>query len=353
MQDATCGVGGTELGQSFENRAILHMDPTPSGERGGYSIDSRSIAVPFSAPPITCETQAVPNDFSFVAVDFETANSHPGSICAVGVVGVRDAKVTDRWSTLVNPEDEFNEINVGIHGITPDQVARAPTFEVVHGALLEWLDGGIMVAHGAFDRAALNSAIAVYSMAAIEVDFVNSQTVVRRTWPNWSRKGYGLAAMSEALGIPLNHHDPLSDAEAAAEIMISAWKESDFRFDERIQGWSTGELGRGSPTDNCTGEGNPDGIFAGEVVVFTGAAGPSRKELSEAANELGMTIKASVTKDTTMLVSGEVTSPLVKGGRSSKQKKAEQLIAQGHDIHIMGPDEFLKMIEFDRRRGEN
>ena len=291
---------------------------------------------------------------SFTAVDFETANSHPGSICAVGVAEVRDGTVSDRWSTLVNPEVEFNPINIGIHGITPERVERAPTFELVHDALSERLDGGIMVSHGAFDRAALSHASSKYSLPEIDVDFVNSQLVVRRTWPDRSRKGYGLAAVSDALGIPLNHHDPLSGAEAAAEIMIRAWNETDLGFEEWIQDWRLGKIGsrhglRQNPADKYTGEGNPDGIFAGEVVVFTGAAGPSRKELAEVAKSLGMTVKGSVTKDTTMLVSGELTSPLVIGGQSSKQKRAEQLISQGHDIHIMGPGEFLAMIEVDRR----
>ena len=284
---------------------------------------------------------------SFVAVDFETANSRSGSICAVGLAEVRDGQVTDRWSSLVNPEDGFNPINVEIHGITPDQVSRAPTFEGIYGYLFERLNGGIMVSHGAFDWAALKSAVDNYSLTPATVDFVNSQTVVRRTWPDRSKKGYGLAAVSEMLGIPLNHHDPLSDAEAAAEIMIRAWGETEFGFAEWIQGWRLGKKGISgkNPAAGYTGEGNPEGIFAGEVVVFTGAAGRSRQELSEAAKNLGITVKGSVTKDTTMLVSGELTSPLVTGGKSSKQKRAELLISRGQDIHIMGPAEFLAMIE--------
>lgn len=296
--------------------------------------------------------QVMQDTSSFVAVDFETANSHPGSICAVGVAEVRGGKVTDRWSTLVNPEDGFNPINVSIHGITPQQVDRAPIFEAVHNALRERLEGGIMVSHGAFDRAALSNASRKYSLPEIKADFVNSQTVVRWTWPDRNRKGYGLASVSEALGIPLKHHDPMSDAEAAAEIMIRAWNETDLGFDDWIQGWRLGKMQRSarsrpSSAETYTGAGNPDGIFAGEVVVFTGAAGPSRERLSEVAKSLGMTVKGSVTKDTTILVSGEITSSLVKGGQSSKQKRAEQLISRGQDIHIMGPGEFLAMIDID------
>ena len=173
----------------------------------------------------------------FEAVDVETANSDYGSICALGVVKVRDGVIVDRWKTLVNPETEFLPRNIEVHGITPDEVAQAPTFPDVYKALIRWLESGIMVSHGAFDRTALRKASNRYALPGVNVDFVNSQTVAKSTWPKLRRKGFGLAPVTNALGIQLNHHDPLSDAEAAAEIVIRAWKTSGLGFDAWIQDW--------------------------------------------------------------------------------------------------------------------
>jgi DNA polymerase III epsilon subunit-like protein len=38
----------------------------------------------------------------FAAIDFETANYVPGSVCSIGVVTVRDGMITERFYELIN-----------------------------------------------------------------------------------------------------------------------------------------------------------------------------------------------------------------------------------------------------------
>lgn len=54
---------------------------------------------------------------NFIALDFETANADLSSICQVGLVAFRDGKVADTYTTLVDPEDHFDSMNISIHGI--------------------------------------------------------------------------------------------------------------------------------------------------------------------------------------------------------------------------------------------
>ena len=61
---------------------------------------------------------------SFVALDFETANGSPESICSVGMVKVIDHQITETFYTLVNPEDYFSNINIKIHKIKPSDVTN-------------------------------------------------------------------------------------------------------------------------------------------------------------------------------------------------------------------------------------
>ena len=58
---------------------------------------------------------------TFNAIDVETANYSRSSICQIGIAKVVDGAVVDRWSTLVNPEDEFIGHLTRIHGISPEQ----------------------------------------------------------------------------------------------------------------------------------------------------------------------------------------------------------------------------------------
>ena len=49
---------------------------------------------------------------NFTSIDVETANADLSSICQIGVVKFVDGTIVDKWSTLVDPEDEFDLINV-------------------------------------------------------------------------------------------------------------------------------------------------------------------------------------------------------------------------------------------------
>ena len=44
---------------------------------------------------------------NFVAIDFETANNHPSSVCSVGLVKVKDGVIVDSFYSLIKPEPEY------------------------------------------------------------------------------------------------------------------------------------------------------------------------------------------------------------------------------------------------------
>jgi DNA polymerase III epsilon subunit-like protein len=48
----------------------------------------------------------------FIVIDVETANSNLSSICQVGIAIFSDGKFAESWSSLVNPKDYFDDINV-------------------------------------------------------------------------------------------------------------------------------------------------------------------------------------------------------------------------------------------------
>ena len=67
----------------------------------------------------------------FVAIDFETANADLASICQVGIVTFEYGQAIETWGSLVNPQDNFDWINVDIHGIDENAVKDAPTFHQI------------------------------------------------------------------------------------------------------------------------------------------------------------------------------------------------------------------------------
>lgn len=156
----------------------------------------------------------------FVAIDFETACNDRSSACAVGVVRVEGGRVTARAHRLIRPPTARFEFT-WVHGITWPQVARELTFPGVWAGLAPLLDGAeFLVAHNAaFDRSVLQACCAHYGLEPPPLPFVCTVRVARRTWRLPDVK---LPTVCRHLGIRLNHHEALSDAEACAEVLLAA-----------------------------------------------------------------------------------------------------------------------------------
>lgn len=155
---------------------------------------------------------------TFVAVDFETADRYRDSACAIGLVRVEQGQVAAKVHHLIRPPRRLFEFT-HIHGISWQQVANQPDFAELWPAIAAMLAGAdFLVAHNAsFDRSVLNACCRAYDIAPPPTEFVCTVKLARQAWNIRPTK---LPNVCDYLGIPLNHHDALSDAEACAQIAI-------------------------------------------------------------------------------------------------------------------------------------
>ena len=156
---------------------------------------------------------------NFAAIDFETANQCRTSVCAVGVVIVRDGVITDRFYSLIQPEPNFyNYWCTQVHGLTRDDTECAPVFPHVWEQIAPLIKGLPLVAHNkAFDESCLRAVFRCYRMDYPEYDFRCTLTASRRRMP--CLPNHQLQTVAAACGYHLeNHHHALADAEACAWI---------------------------------------------------------------------------------------------------------------------------------------
>jgi DNA polymerase-3 subunit epsilon len=174
-------------------------------------MPSRRQLAPLSLPP---------PDGTFVAIDFETADYGPDSACAVGLVRVESLKVVHRESLRIRPP-RHRMLFTHVHGITWEMVKDAPSFADAWPCLAPLLDGAsAVVAHNAsFDRRVLAACCQAAGLGVPALPFLCTVQLARRTW---RLKPNDLPSVCRRLGIGLVHHDPLSDAEACARIVIAA-----------------------------------------------------------------------------------------------------------------------------------
>jgi DNA polymerase-3 subunit epsilon len=92
-------------------------------------------------------------------------------------------------------------------------------------------------------------------------------------------------------------------------------------------------------------DGNPEGELFGEILVFTGSLLISRRDAADAAAKAGCRVDDGITKHTTMVVVGDQDLRKLNGHeKSSKHIKAEQLIAKGKSIRILGESDFMRIV---------
>lgn len=279
----------------------------------------------------------------FVAIDVETANADLASICQIGVVTFRDGEVAGAWKTLIDPEDEFDEVNVSIHGIDERMVAGAPRFADIVDTMHRRLAGHVVVSHMPFDRVALGRAHERYGLPALECTWLDTARVTRRAWPQFSRRGYGLADIASWCGIEFRRHDAEEDARAAGLVLLRALADTGLSIDDWVVR-STKPIG-GASSSSITRAGNPDGPLAGEVVVFTGALSIPRREAADLAAAAGCAVAGSVGKTATLLVVGDQDIRKLGGHeKSSKHRKAEGLIQKGQALRILRESDFRALV---------
>jgi DNA polymerase-3 subunit epsilon len=280
----------------------------------------------------------------FVALDFETANADLSSICQVGLVVFRNGEVAETFSSLVDPNDYFDPINSSIHGLTDASVRGAPTLVELDSEIRGRIHGNVVACHSLFDRAALLRASERYKLDPVTCHWLDTIRVVRRTWPQYARSGYGLANLTRDFDIAFQHHDASEDARATGLILVKALRESGTTLDEwlvRSQQPLPPEGGT-----KIVRDGAADGALFSEVVVFTGALSMPRREAADLAAKAGCAVEANVTKDTTLLIVGDQDVTRLAPGqeKSSKHVKAEALIAKGQSIRILRETDFLQLV---------
>ncbi|MDR0552117.1 MAG: 3'-5' exoribonuclease [Spirochaetaceae bacterium] len=160
----------------------------------------------------------------FTAIDFETADYAPNSVCQVGLARVEGGVIVDEFCELIKPPGNFirRDFSDDIHGIYPEHTANAPAFAESWQHWRHFVEGQILVAHNVqFDFGCLYTCLKEFC----GIDFMCRTYCTMKTWAG-AFKRKSLAACCAGNGIIMeHHHNALSDARACAELFLRAIKE--------------------------------------------------------------------------------------------------------------------------------
>lgn len=305
---------------------------------------------------------------NFIAMDFETANRNRGSACEIGLVKVENFEIVERRSFLIRPkENRFDGFHTRLHGIDAEMVADSPEFDVVYAEIKEDLEASPLLMHFAqFDVSVLRHALDLYGLPYPELTYACTYEMAKRA--DLGLLSYRLDSLCRHFGIVLEeHHRALPDALACAMVGIRLCRMryvSDFEgivdgFDMGLgKVWDGGYLPSGAKyaRDFDLKDLEVDGSkfderspFFGKQVIFTGKMEAlTRKEAQVRVLEIGGLTSNAVSKKTGFLVMGEQdVTRWGAGHKSTKLKKAEQLLGAGQEIELLSEGQFLEMLEID------
>lgn len=156
---------------------------------------------------------------SFVVFDIETTGFSPvqNQIIEIGAVKIVDGKMTEKFSSFVNPKVPIPFKIEKLTGINDTMVVNSPTISKVLPEFLEFSKDCVLVAHNAsFD---MSFVLENASVMGVKTDYTYLDTVAlaRVLLPHHAK--YTLDAVAKILGVSLeNHHRAVDDAMATAEI---------------------------------------------------------------------------------------------------------------------------------------
>lgn len=157
------------------------------------------------------------DEVEFAIFDTETTglDAEGGDrIVEIAGIRVRGEKVIGEFESLLNPGRPVSSGAFGVHGISDEELSRAPQARDILPAFLDFLRGAVLCSYNApFDLSFLNAELELLGekgmACGITLDIL---TMARRLLPG--RERYALWSVADALGIRQEqHHRARSDVE--------------------------------------------------------------------------------------------------------------------------------------------
>lgn len=160
-------------------------------------------------------------DEEFTVFDIETTGLSPTKdrITEIGAVKIKQGKITDRYSELINPEIPIPDNITRLTGITDSMVKDKYTIKEILPGFLDFVGDSPLIAHNASFDSGFIRAKATDLGLTVNNPIIDTLQLSRLLLTGLKR--HKLEMVCEHLNISLdNHHRAGDDAEATAEIML-------------------------------------------------------------------------------------------------------------------------------------
>lgn len=295
---------------------------------------------------------------NYVVLDLETTGFSPyhDKIIQFSALKVSGGTIIDQYDEYINPETEISDFITNLTGIDNSTVQNARTFEEAARDIRSFIGDSIIVGHNInFDINFLYDNFYKVFGTPFDNDYIDTCRLSRAIIDDVYN--YKLSTIAERLNVKFegDAHNALNDVKVTQQI-YELLKPQCSDLECRYSHGTYSPISKNSMRNNrgyyydqqksLISECNE---IQNKVFVITGTLERlSRKEANDLIQLHKGIIGNSVTKNTDYLVLGSLEyCASIKGNKSIKQKRAEDLILQGFDISIISENDFYDLIEAD------
>lgn len=279
----------------------------------------------------------------YCVVDIETTDLDTTfcEIIEITALRVRNNKIQDRFTSLIKPVGQIPEHIQQLTGITNEMVTNAPNIDEIMPRFIEFVNNDVVVGHNVtFDLRCISR----WSFQLLKRDFLNDYIdtlwLARKVFPEF--QNHKLPTMVELLSLPPAKHRSEADCIATKVlydvIRTTALERNIDCFHSKRKPKPKIKPADILPTVSSFDTSHP---LYGKVCVVTGTLPMSRTNIMQLIVDYGGINANSVTSKTNILIVGD---PDSTDEKSSKQRKAEELIQSGQQISIIDKNEFIRML---------
>ena len=322
-----------------------------------------------------CKGQSVitfPDEY--IIIDIETTGLDPkfDSIIEVSAIRVSDSKEVGSFSELIKPDtyyiadDEYEDDYLNINGekgyyidsfiseltgITNEMLFESRNTEDVLRDFFDFVGDCHLIGHNVnFDINFLYDARLKYFNNPFENDFTDTMRIARKILPEL--KHHRLGDLAKYYNVDYSGaHRSLEDCYITEQCYVAMKKDIVCRYESYdlfIDSFKSKSKLVKRAKDYTTQKTsfNENGVLYNKICVITGKLEVmTRDEARQMIVDIGGINGDSVTKKTNYLILGNNDyNPLVRGGKSNKQRKAEELILKGADLRIISENVFYDII---------
>lgn len=153
----------------------------------------------------------------YIVLDLETPNFYCNSLSSIGIVVVEEGEIVDEIYSLINPEAHFDDFNISLTGIGPEDVENAPIFPEYWNEIEDLLCSNIIVGQNiTFDLGVISKSLTRYNLPLPPFEYYCTLNSCKR---NLNLPSNSLSyIVNHVLNTTYNAHNAMADAQMTNEL---------------------------------------------------------------------------------------------------------------------------------------